>query len=62
VGIEEASLLCCKELKKLCSKLRGEACITATRGFQLNCLEKEVLAAVYYARVHYGQQASFRMR
>ena len=43
------NLKCCVEYDKLKKKCDGEHnCVTEMRGFHLNCLETEVLDAVYH--------------
>ena len=59
---EIQSLFCCVECPQLETKRQGSSsqsnlqCITQHRGFQVNCLEPEVLLAVYnHYRCQYGE-------
>ena len=60
------SLFCCCECPQLeGKKLNGESCVIDLRGFQLNCLEPDVLDAVYHhfqTRLYRGQRLADRMR
>ncbi len=64
--MDVGSLFCCKECDKLVKKMdEACTCITEHRGFQLNCLETEVLDAVYHhfeTKLYDGKRNADKMR